>query len=74
MLVYNLRITKRDNKKFSNRARFYGLQIGERGIANRDTLRDFESRKRDFKLGQGLQIGASEIINQGRDFKLEQGL
>ena len=74
MLAYNLGITKRDNKRMLNRGRFWGLQIGTRGIANRNTLRDFESGKRDFILGQGLQIRAREITNPGRDFKLGQGL
>ena len=80
MPTYILRITKRGNKGNTNWGRFYGLQIGERGITNRGSLRDFNrgkkitNRGRDFKLGQRLQIGAREITNQDRDFKSGQGL
>ena len=48
-----------------------GLQIdGVEGISNRG--RDFKSGQRDFKSGQILQIGAREITNWGRDYKLVQ--
>ena len=69
-------ITKRDNKRITNRGRFQGLQIGERGITNRGSLRDFKQGRKANKSGQGFQIGAkrfqigSEITNQGkRDYK-----
>ena len=74
MLAYILGITKRGNKRITNRRRFYGLQIGARGFTNRGSLRDFKLGQRDFKSGQRLQIGAREITNQGRDFKSGQGL
>ena len=38
-----------------------GLQIGARGITNRNSLRDFKSGQKDDKSGQRLQIGAREI-------------
>ena len=54
------------------------LQIGARGITNRDSYKDFKSGqaftlgKRDFKSGQeGFQIGTG-IANRGRDYKLVQ--
>ena len=43
MLAYVLGITKRANKGITNRGRFYGLQIGVRGITNRGSLRYFKS-------------------------------
>ena len=55
-----------------------GLQIdGVEGISNRGKKitnrgRDFKSGQRDFKSGQILQIGAREITNWGRDYKLVQ--
>ena len=52
-----------------------GLQIGARGITNRDSLRDFKlwqkdykSGQKDFKFGPRLQIGA-EITNLCRTIK-----
>ena len=57
MLAHILGITKRGNKGIANRGRFYELQIGARGTANRDSLRDFKSGQKDYKP-QGLQIDA----------------
>ena len=59
-------ITKRGNKRIANRGRFWGLQIGARGVTNWGIFRDFKSRQkitsrgRDYKSGQGLQIGAEQ--------------
>ena len=39
-----------------------GLQIGARGITNRDSFRDFKSGQKDDKSGQRLQIGSREIL------------
>ena len=50
------------------------LQIGARRIANRVSLRDFKLGQKDYKSGQGLQIGARKVINRSRDFKSGQGL
>ena len=75
MLVYILGITKRGNKEITNRGKVQGLQIGERVITNRGSFRDFKSRRkitnpgkeisnrgnRDYKPGQGLQIGAEHM-------------
>ena len=47
MLAYILGITKRDNKRITNRRRFYGLQIGARAITNRGSLRGFKSVRKD---------------------------
>ena len=57
MLAYILGITKR--------YRFWGLQIGARGITNKGNLKDFKLGQKDYKSGQRdikseqrLQIGA----------------
>ena len=34
-------VTNQGNKRIPNRGRFYGLQIGARGITNRVSFRDF---------------------------------
>ena len=54
------------------------LQIGARGITNRDSFKDFKLGqafklgKRDFKSGQeGFQIGTG-IANRDRNYKLVQ--
>ena len=50
------------------------FKIGARGITNRGSFRDFKSRQKDYKSGEGFQIGA-EITNRGkRDFKSGHGL
>ena len=82
MLVYIVRITKRNNTENTNRGRIQGLQIGAREITNRCSFRDFKkityrgrdfkSGQRDFKLEQKLQIGAREITDRGRDSKSVQ--
>ena len=76
MLAYILGITKRGNKGITNQGRFYGLQIGARGITNRG----FKQGQKDYKLGQGFQIGAkrfqigADITNPGnRHYKSGQG-
>ena len=51
-------ITKRGYKRIANRGRFWGLQIGARGVTNWGIFRDFKSRQKDYKSGQRLQIGA----------------
>ena len=68
MLVYILGITKWGNKEIANRGKVQGLQIGERVITNRGSFTDFKSGKkitnrgnRDYKPGQGLQIGAEHM-------------
>ena len=56
----------------TNQSRFQGLQIGARRNTNRDSFRDFKSGQKDYKLGQGFQIGAkrfqigAEITSRGR--------
>ena len=57
MLACILRITKRGSKGITNRGRFEELQIGARGITNRGSLRDFKSGQKNYKSGQGCQIG-----------------
>ena len=57
MLAYILGITKRGNKRY----RFWGLQIGARGISNKGNLKDFKLEQKDYKSGQ-------------RDIKSEQQL
>ena len=42
-----------------------GLQTEARGITNRDSFRDFKSGQKDYKSGQGFQIGP-EIANRCR--------
>ena len=81
MLSYILGITKRDNKRITNRRKLYGLQIGARAITNRGSLRGFKSVQKDYKFGQGFQIEAkrfeigADITNQSkRDYKPGQGL
>ena len=75
MLVYILGITKWGNKEIANRGKVQGLQIRERMITNRGSFTDFKSGKkitnrgketsnrgnRDYKPGQGLQIGAEHM-------------
>ena len=61
MLSYILGITKWGSKGITNRIRFYGLQIGERGITNEGSLRDFKSGKKVCKLGKGSHIGAKRF-------------
>ena len=61
MLAHILGITKWGNKGITNRIRFYGLQIGERGITNKGSLRDFKSGKKDYKLGKGSHIEANRF-------------
>ena len=65
MLAYILGITKRGNKGITKRYRFWGLQIGARGITNKGNLKDFKLGQKDYKSGerdikseQRLQIGA----------------
>ena len=59
-------ITKRGNKRITNQGRFWGLQIGARGITIGASLgisnrgKKITSRGRDYKSGQGLQIGAEQ--------------
>ena len=61
------------NSGLQNRA-IRGLQIGARGIINRGSFRDFKSGQKDYKSGQGFQIGG-EITNRGKkDFNSGQGL
>ena len=57
-----------------------GLQIGARGITNRDSLRDLRSGQKGYKSRQDCEIGAkgfqikAEITNRGkRDYKPGQG-
>ena len=52
MLAYILGIAKRGNKRNTKRRKFYGLQIGARGITNRASLQDFKSGQKDYKLRQ----------------------
>ena len=68
---------RRSGKKFLGyeNGAIMGLQIGARGITNRDSLRDFKlwqkdykSGQKDFKFGPRLQIGA-EITNLCRTIK-----
>ena len=54
-------LTKRENKGIANRGRFLGLQIRARWITNRGNFRDFKSGQKDYKLGQGFQIGANRF-------------
>ena len=67
-----LGITKLGNKGITNWGRFYGLQIEARGITNRGSLRDFKLGQKDYKSGQGFQIGTkrfqigAEFTNRGR--------
>ena len=56
-------------------------QVKARGITKRGSFRDFNSWQKDYKSGQGFQIGekrfqiGAEIRNRGkRDFKSRQGL
>ena len=76
MLVDILGTSKRGKKGVTNRGRFQGLQIGARSITNRGSLkisnqsnkitnrgRDFLGQ-RDFKSGQGLQIGAEHTLKK----------
>ena len=80
MLAYILGITKRGNKRITNRARFQRLQIWARGIRNRGSLRDFKSWQKDYKSGQRFHVRAKRfqvgkvIANRGkRCQKLGQG-
>ena len=73
--------TKQGNKGIANLGRFYGLQIGARGVKKRASFRDFRSGQKDYKLGQRdfksgqrVQIGARGISNRGRNYKSGQGL
>ena len=62
----------------------YIWEIAERrnkGIINRGSLRDFKSGQKDYKSGQGVQIGEkrfqirAEITNRGkRDFESVQNI
>ena len=78
MLAYILGITKRGNKRITNRRRFYGLQIGARGFTNRGSLRDFKLGQPDFKSGRDYKSGQERlqtragISNRGRDYKSVQ--
>ena len=63
MLAYILGITKRGKKGITNRGTFLGLQIGARGIINRGRLRDYKLEQRNYKPGQGLQIGAEQTLH-----------
>ena len=47
MLAYILGITKRGNKGITKRYRFWGLQIGARGITNKGNLKDFKLGQKD---------------------------
>ena len=51
MLAYILGITKRGNKGITKRYRFWGLQIGARGITNKGNLKDFKLGQKDYKSG-----------------------
>ena len=77
MLVDILGTSKRGKKGVTNWGRFQGLQIGARSITNRGSLRisnqsnkitnrgrDFKLEQRDFKSGQGLQIGAEHTLKK----------
>ena len=73
-------VTKRGNKGIRNWGMCQGLQIGERGITNRGSLRDFISGQKEYKLEQGFQIGAkrfqiwAEITNRRKtDYKPGHG-
>ena len=55
-------LRKWDNKGFTNRGRFQGLQIGARRITKRSSFGDFKSRRKDYKSGQGLQIRAEQLL------------
>ena len=87
MLSYILGITKWGSKGITNRIRFYGLQIGERGITNEGSLRDFKSEKkftnwgrdlilgqRDFKSKLKLQIMSRECTCRERNYKSVQNM
>ena len=74
-------VTKRDNKRITNQDRLQGLQIGARGITNRDRFRNFKSGQKDYKSVQRFQIRVkrfqigTKITNWGkRNFKSGQGL
>ena len=77
MLAFNLGITKQSNKWVKNRV------IGTTNRGKRDykqsSLNDLKSGQKDYKLGQGFQIGGkrfqvgAEITNRSkRDYKLGQ--
>ena len=73
-------VTKRGNKGITNWGRFQGLQIRARGITNRGSLRNCKLGQKDYKSGNGFQIGAkrfqieAEITNRGKkDIKLGAG-
>ena len=65
MLPYIIWITKRGIKGLNIGARFRDCKPGEKGLQ----IGEFQLGTRE-KLQ--LQIGAREIINQGRDYKLMQ--
>ena len=74
-------VTKRGSKWITNYGRFKELQTGTRGITNRGSFSDFKSGQKDYKSGQGFQIGPkrfqimAEITNRGkRDIKSWQEL
>ena len=52
---------KSEKKFWVTKRGITGLQIGARGITNRDSFRDFKSGQKDDKSGQRLPIGAREI-------------
>ena len=56
----NFWLTKRDNERITNRDRFKGLEIGARGITNRDSFRDFKLRQ------EGAGWGGAGITNRCR--------
>ena len=66
MLAYILGITKQGNKGIANWGKFYGLQIGAREIRNEGSLMDLKSRQKDYKLGQGFQIGTRRFQIEAR--------
>ena len=47
------------------------LQIDAREFTNRGSFRDFKSGQRDYKSGQGLQIGAEQLRLEGMDTPLK---
>ena len=43
--------------------------MGAKGITNRGSFRDFKLGQKDYKSGQGFQVGARGILKWGRDYK-----
>ena len=53
-------------------AGFRDYKSGQEGLQNRSSFRDFKSGRKDYKSGQGFQIGAkrfqirAEMTNRGK--------